>query len=153
MNNDDLKRVAFMLELMSKRIDAIDQRVNEMSKRIDEIASPSSYDDDEAWCFHGTQPTKPINPNAENYTLELRSGPYTIYRDDDEPDSEWQRRKDHLMDQRVMFLNGSGQIGTPEQVAHFEEIMAKIAKARSTENLSENHLTPLETTATLRSQQ
>jgi len=144
MNNDDLKRVAFMLELMSKRIDAIDQRVNEMSKRIDDIISPSVDDDDESWEGFGPKPEqRPVNPNAEAYTLELHHGPFTIYRDDGEPDGEWQRRKDHLMSQRITFLNGSGKTGTPEQAAYLEEIMERMQKARSPKNNSEK---PLATT-------
>ena len=137
-----------MLELMSKRIDAIDQRVNEMSKRIDELSKYPHDDGDDLMIGMLQQNSdKTINPNAENYTVELASGPYTIYRNDDESDQSWERRKDHMMDQRITFLNGSGQNGTPEQVAHLK----KLGLIES-ENISENPLTQLETTATLRPQ-
>jgi hypothetical protein len=85
--------------------------------------------DDSAWEGFGPKPEKtPINPNAEQYTLELHHGPYTIYRHDGESDKEWQRRKDHLMDQRITFLNGSGQNGTPEQVAYLQRIEERLGR-------------------------
>jgi hypothetical protein len=105
--------------------------LKEHERKIDEALQRSSYqeDDDDSYEGFGPKPERqPFNPNAETYTLELRNGPYTIRRDDGESDKEWQRRKDHLMDQRVTFLNGSGQNGTPEQVAYLQRIETRLGR-------------------------
>jgi len=125
----NLSTLAGFVERATKSLDRIDKTLKEHDRKIDEALQRSSYqDEDDSECEgFGPKPERqPFNPNAEKYTLELRSGPYTIHRDDGEPDSEWQRRKDHLMDQRVMFLNGSGQNGTPEQVAYLKRIEARL---------------------------
>jgi hypothetical protein len=118
-------KLAKFLEKMSKRLNEIDAS----NKKILEQIESGGDTDIDTWEGFGPKPERqPINPNAEKYTLELRTGPYTIHRDDGESDASWQRRKDHLMDQRVTFLNGSGQNGTPEQVAHIQRIEARLGR-------------------------
>ena len=117
-------------EKLSKFLEKISNRLTEIeaeNKRIKEQLENSIEEED--WEGFGPKPEcQPFNPNAETYTLELRNGPYTIRRDDGESDKEWQRRKDHLMDQRVTFLNGSGQNGTPEQVAYLQRIETRLGR-------------------------
>jgi hypothetical protein len=129
---DQLEKAATMFKRISESVDRIEKTLKEHERKIDEALKRSSYqdDDDDSECEgFGPKPERqPFNPNAEKYTLELRSGPYTIYRDEGEPDSEWQRRKDHLMDQRVTFLNGSGASGTPEQVAYLRRIEERLGR-------------------------
>jgi hypothetical protein len=129
---DQLEKAATMFKRISESVDRIEKTLKEHERKIDEAMKRSSYqddDDDSAWEGFGPKPEKtPINPNAEQYTLELHHGPYTIYRDDGESDKEWQRRKDHLMDQRVTFLNGSGVNGTPEQVAYLQRIEERLGR-------------------------
>jgi hypothetical protein len=100
------------------------------TKKISDIEDSFQSDsDDSAWEGFGPKPEKtPVNPNAEQYTLELHHGPYTIYRHDGESDKEWTRRKDHLMDQRITFLNGSGVNGTPEQAAYLQRIEERLGR-------------------------
>jgi hypothetical protein len=129
---DQLEKAATMFKRISESVDRIEKTLKDHERKIDEALKRSSYqddDDDSAWEGFGPKPEKtPINPNAEQYTLELHHGPYTIYRHDGESDKEWQRRKDHLMDQRITFLNGSGQNGTPEQVAYLQRIEERLGR-------------------------
>jgi len=129
---DQLEKAATMFKRISESVDRIEKTLKEHERKIDEALKRSPYqddDDDSAWEGFGPKPEKtPINPNAEQYTLELHHGPYTIYRHDGESDKEWTRRKDHLMDQRVTFLNGSGQNGTPEQVAYLQRIEERLGR-------------------------
>jgi hypothetical protein len=115
---------------MNKRLGSIEAMMKATTKKISDIEDSFQSDsDDSAWEGFGPKPEKTtINPNAEQYTLELHHGPYTIYRHDGESDKEWQRRKDHLMDQRITFLNGSGQNGTPEQVAYLQRIEERLGR-------------------------
>jgi hypothetical protein len=119
-------------EKLSKFLEKISNRLTEIeteNKRIVEQLESGGNTDIDTWEGFGPKPERqPFNPNAETYTLELHHGPYTIRRDDGESDKEWQRRKDHIMDQRVTFLNGSGQNGTPEQVAHLQRIEQRLGR-------------------------
>jgi hypothetical protein len=126
---DQLEKAATMFKRISESVDRIEKTLKEHERKIDEALQRSSYqeDDDDSYEGFGPKPEQqPFNPNTETYTLELRNGPYTIRRDDGESDASWQRRKEHLMDQRVTFLNGSGQNGTPEQVAYLQRIEARL---------------------------
>jgi hypothetical protein len=123
--------LAGFVERATKSLGRIEKTLKEHERKIDEALQRSSYQEDDDDSFEGFGPKperQPFNPNAETYTLELRNGPYTIRRDDGESDKEWQRRKDHLMDQRVTFLNGSGVNGTPEQVAYLQRIEARLGR-------------------------
>jgi hypothetical protein len=123
--------LAGFVERATKSLGRIEKTLKEHERKIDEALQRSSYqeDDDDSCEGFGPKPERqPFNPNAETYTLELRNGPYTIRRDDGESDASWQRRKEHLMDQRVTFLNGSGQNGTPEQVAYLQRIEARLGR-------------------------
>ena len=118
-------KLAKFLEKMSKRLNEIEAS----NKKILEQLESGGDTDIDTWEGFGPKPERqPFNPNAETYTLELHHGPYTIRRDDGESDKEWQRRKDHLMDQRVTFLNGSGVNGTPEQVAYLQRIEERLGR-------------------------
>jgi hypothetical protein len=118
-------KLAKFLEKMSKRLNEIEAS----NKKIMEELESGRDTDIDTWEGFGPKPERqPFNPNAETYTLELRNGPYTIRRDDGESDKEWQRRKEHLMDQRVTFLNGSGVNGTPEQVAYLQRIETRLGR-------------------------
>lgn len=128
---DQLEKAATMFKRISESVDRIEKTLKEHERKIDEALQRSSYQEDDGDSCEGFGPKperQPFNPNAETYTLELHHGPYTIRRDDGESDKEWQRRKDHLMDQRVTFLNGSGQNGTPEQVAHLQRIEQRLGR-------------------------
>lgn len=123
--------LAGFVERATKSLGRIEKTLKEHERKIDEALQRSSYqeDDDDSCEGFGPKPERqPFNPNAETYTLELRNGPYTIRRDDGESDKEWQRRKEHLMDQRVTFLNGSGVNGTPEQVAYLQRIETRLGR-------------------------
>jgi len=123
--------LAGFVERATKSLGRIEKTLKEHERKIDEALQRSSHqDDDDSDCEgFGPKPERqPFNPNAETYTLELHHGPYTIRRDDGESDKEWQRRKDHLMDQRVTFLNGSGVNGTPEQVAYLQRIEERLGR-------------------------
>ena len=118
-------KLAKFLEKISKRLNEIEAS----NKKIMEELESGRDTDIDTWEGFGPKPERqPFNPNAETYTLELRNGPYTIRRDDGESDKEWQRRKEHLMDQRVTFLNGSGVNGTPEQVAYLQRIETRLGR-------------------------
>ena len=128
---EQLEKTATMFKRISESVDRIEKTLKEHERKIDEALKRSSYQEDDDDSFEGFGPKpecQPFNPNAETYTLELRNGPYTIRRDDGESDKEWQRRKEHLMDQRVTFLNGSGVNGTPEQVAYLQRIEARLGR-------------------------
>jgi hypothetical protein len=123
--------LAGFVERATKSLGRIEKTLKEHERKIDEALQRSPYqenDDDSCEGFGPKPERQPFNPNAETYTLELRNGPYTIRRDDGESEKEWQRRKDHLMDQRVTFLNGSGVNGTPEQVAYLQRIEARLGR-------------------------
>jgi hypothetical protein len=123
--------LAGFVERATKSLGRIEKTLKEHERKIDEALQRSSYQENDDDSFEGFGPKperQPFNPNAETYTLELRNGPYTIRRDDGESEKEWQRRKDHLMDQRVTFLNGSGVNGTPEQVAYLQRIEARLGR-------------------------
>jgi len=130
MTDQKIEILFASIEKMNKRLGSIEAMMKATTKKISDIEdSFQSESDDSAWEGFGPKPEKtPINPNAEQYTLELHHGPYTIYRHDGESDKEWQRRKDHLMDQRITFLNGSGQNGTPEQVAYLQRIEERLGR-------------------------
>jgi hypothetical protein len=130
MTDQKIEILFASIEKMNKRLGSIEAMMKSTTKKISDIEdSFQSESDDSAWEGFGPKPEKtPINPNAEQYTLELHHGPYTIYRHDGESDKEWQRRKDHLMDQRITFLNGSGQNGTPEQVAYLQRIEERLGR-------------------------
>jgi len=118
------------IEKMNQRLGSIEATIKANNQKISDIEDflESGSDDSNCEGFGPKPDRQPFNPNAETYTLELHHGPYTIRRDDGESDKEWQRRKDHLMDQRVTFLNGSGQNGTPEQVAHLQRIETRLGR-------------------------
>jgi hypothetical protein len=130
MTDDKIGILFTTVEKINQRLGSIEAMMKATTKKISDIEeSLESDSDDSAWEGFGPKPEKtPINPNAEQYTLELHHGPYTIYRHDGDSDKEWQRRKDHLMDQRVTFLNGSGQNGTPEQVAYLKRIEERLGR-------------------------
>jgi hypothetical protein len=130
MTDQKIEILFASIEKMNKRLGSIEAMMKSTTKKISDIEdSFQSDNDDNAWEGFGPKPEKtPINPNAEQCTLELHHGPYTIYRHDGESDKEWQRRKDHLMDQRITFLNGSGQNGTPEQVAYLQRIEERLGR-------------------------
>jgi hypothetical protein len=130
MTDQKIEILFASIEKMNKRLGSIEAMMKSTTKKISEIEDSFQSDsDDSAWEGFGPKPEKtPVNPNAEQYTLELHHGPYTIYRHDGESDKEWQRRKDHLMDQRITFLNGSGQNGTPEQVAYLQRIEERLGR-------------------------
>jgi hypothetical protein len=130
MTDQKIEILFASIEKMNKRLGSIEAMMKATTKKISDIEdSFQSESDDSAWEGFGPKPEKtPVNPNAEQYTLELHHGPYTIYRHDGESDKEWQRRKDHLMDQRITFLNGSGQNGTPEQVAYLQRIEERLGR-------------------------
>jgi len=130
MTDDKIGILFTTVEKINQRLGSIEAMMKSTTKKISDIEDSFQSDsDDSAWEGFGPKPEKtPINPNAEQYTLELHHGPYTIYRHDGESDKEWQRRKDHLMDQRITFLNGSGQNGTPEQVAYLQRIEERLGR-------------------------
>ena len=130
MTDQKIEILFASIEKMNKRLGSIEAMMKATTKKISDIEDSFQSDsDDSAWEGFGPKPEKtPVNPNAEQYTLELHHGPYTIYRHDGESDKEWQRRKDHLMDQRITFLNGSGQNGTPEQVAYLQRIEERLGR-------------------------
>jgi hypothetical protein len=130
MTDQKIEILFASIEKMNKRLGSIEAMMKATTKKISDIEDSFQSDsDDSAWEGFGPKPEKtPINPNAEQYTLELHHGPYTIYRHDGESDKEWQRRKDHLMDQRITFLNGSGVNGTPEQVAYLKRIEERLGR-------------------------
>ena len=130
MTDQKIEILFASIEKMNKRLGSIEAMMKATTKKISDIEDSFQSDsDDNAWEGFGPKPEKtPINPNAEQYTLELHHGPYTIYRHDGESDKEWQRRKDHLMDQRITFLNGSGVNGTPEQVSYLQRIEERLGR-------------------------
>jgi hypothetical protein len=130
MTDQKIEILFASIEKMNKRLGSIEAMMKATTKKISDIEDSFQSDsDDSAWEGFGPKPEKTtINPNAEQYTLELHHGPYTIYRHDGESDKEWQRRKDHLMDQRITFLNGSGVNGTPEQVAYLQRIEERLGR-------------------------
>lgn len=115
-------KLSNFLEKISKRLTEIETSYKKISKQLERNS------DDDAWEGFGPKPEQqPFNPNAETYTLEVSYGPQTIRRDDDDDDKTWTRRKKDLMNRRVLFLNSSGVVGTPEQEAYLKEIYANMA--------------------------
>jgi hypothetical protein len=130
MTDQKIEILFASIEKMNKRLGSNEAMMKATTKKISDIEDSFQSDsDDSAWEGFGPKPEKtPVNPNAEQYTLELHHGPYTIYRHDGESDKEWTRRKDHLMDQRITFLNGSGVNGTPEQAAYLQRIEERLGR-------------------------
>lgn len=110
--NDEEARKDFVLGQLSQLRRDMNRELAEIRKELNELRHIRSKREKGA----DSQP-QPEEPDAdvESYSVQLESGPLTIHRDDGEPDNEWQRRKDHVLNQRVMFLNRSGKSGTPEQ--------------------------------------
>ena len=109
---DEEARKDFVLGQLSQLRRDMNRELAEIRKELNELRHTRSRRKKEA----DIQPqTEEPDANIESYSVELKNGPLTIYRDENEPDNEWQRRKDHELNQRVMFLNISGKSGTPEQ--------------------------------------
>ena len=117
------------VEKISKRLGSIEAMMKATTKKINDIEdSLESSGDDGPWEGFGPKPEQqPFNPNVETYTLEVSYGPQTIRRDDGEDDETWVGRKKCLMNRRVLFLNSSGVVGTPEQEAYLKEIYDRLA--------------------------
>ena len=114
-------KLSNFLEKISKRLTEIETSYKNISKQLERNS------DDGAWEGFGPKPEQqPFNPNAETYTLEVSYGPQTIRRDDGEDDNTWAGRKKCLMNRRVLFLNSSGVVGTPEQEASLKEIYDRL---------------------------
>jgi len=100
VTKEKLETVTVVLQKVLKRIEdgeAVNrERDSKIAFLLESSKSKSSSED-----FIPQQPKKPINPNAETYTLTLGHGPYTIYRNDGESDRDWAGRKKYLMNQRV----------------------------------------------------
>ena len=114
-------KLSNFLEKISKRLTEIETSHKKISKQLERNS------DDGPWEGFGPKPEQqPFNPNAETYTLEVSYGPQTIRRDDGEDDNTWAGRKKCLMNRRVLFLNSSGVVGTPEQEAYLKEIYDRL---------------------------
>ena len=114
-------KLSNFLEKISKRLTEIETSYKKISKQLERNSG------DDAWEGFGPKPEQqPFNPNAETYTLEVSYGPQTIRRDDDDDDETWAGRKKCLMNRRVLFLNSSGVVGTPEQEAYLKEIYDRL---------------------------
>jgi len=96
VTKEKLETVTVVLQKVLKRIEdgeAVNrERDSKIAFLLESSKSKSSSED-----FIPQQPKKPINPNAETYTLTLGHGPYTIYRNDGESDRDWAGRKKYLM--------------------------------------------------------
>ena len=128
---DNLLRLAAMVKRVSESVDRIEKTLKQHDHKIQQALEQSSQSernsDDGPWEGFGPKPEKrPFNPNAETYTLEVSYGPQTIRRDDGEDDNTWAGRKKCLMNRRVLFLNSSGVVGTPEQEACLKEIYDRL---------------------------
>ena len=128
---DNLLRLAAMVKRVSESVDRIEKTLKQHDHKIQQALEQSSQSernsDDGPWEGFGPKPEKqPFNPNAETYTLEVSYGPQTIRRDDDDDDETWAGRKKCLMNRRVLFLNSSGVVGTPEQEAYLKEIYDRL---------------------------
>jgi hypothetical protein len=128
---DNLLRLAAMVKRVSESVDRIEKTLKQHDHKIQRALEQSSQSernsDDGPWEGFGPKPEKqPFNPNAETYTLEVSYGPQTIRRDDGEDDNTWAGRKKCLMNRRVLFLNSSGVVGTPEQEAYLKEIYDRL---------------------------
>lgn len=128
---DNLLRLAAMVKRVSESVDRIEKTLKQHDHKIQQALEQSSQSernsDDGVWEGFGPKPEQqPFNPNAETYTLEVSYGPQTIRRDDDDDDETWAGRKKCLMNRRVLFLNSSGVVGTPEQEAYLKEIYDRL---------------------------
>lgn len=123
---EKLETVTAVLQKMLKRIEDSETMNKERDSKIAFLLEVSNSKSSSSEDFIPQPPKKPVNPNAEGYTLELAKGPYTIRRDDGESDQTWAGRKKHLMTQRVQFLNVTGVTGTPEQSDYFNEIYGRL---------------------------
>ena len=128
---DNLLRLAAMVKRVSESVDRIEKTLKQHDHKIQQALEQSSQSernsDDGPWEGFSPKPEKqPFNPNAETYTLEVSYGPQTIRRDDGEDDNTWAGRKKCLMNRRVLFLNSSGVVGTPEQEAYLKEIYDRL---------------------------
>jgi hypothetical protein len=128
---DNLLRLAAMVKRVSESVDRIEKTLKQHDHKIQRALEQSSQSernsDDGPWEGFGPKPEQqPSNPNAETYTLEVSYGPQTIRRDDGEDDNTWAGRKKCLMNRRVLFLNSSGVVGTPEQEAYLKEIYDRL---------------------------
>ena len=128
---DNLLRLAAMVKRVSESVDRIEKTLKQHDHKIQQALEQSSQSernsDDGPWEGFGPKPEQqPFNPNAETYTLEVSYGPQTIRRDDGEDDNTWAGRKKCLMNRRVLFLNSSGVVGTPEQEAYLKEIYDRL---------------------------
>lgn len=128
---DNLLRLAAMVKRVSESVDRIEKTLKQHDRKIQQALEQSSRSernsDDGSWEGFGPKPEQqPFDPNAETYTLEVSYGPQTIRRDDGEDDNTWAGRKKCLMNRRVLFLNSSGVVGTPEQEAYLKEIYDRL---------------------------
>ena len=128
---DNLLRLAAMVKRVSESVDRIEKTLKQHDHKIQQALEQSSQSernsDDGPWEGFGPKPEQqPFNPNAETYTLEVSYGPQTIRRDDGEDDNTWAGRKKCLKNRRVLFLNSSGVVGTPEQEAYLKEIYDRL---------------------------
>lgn len=125
------EKLTLFLGKLTKRLDAIEAANKKISQRLEEMADSkgSGSDDDSDWEGFGPKPVrKPINPNAETYTVELSHGPFTIYRDDGENDEEWEGRKRGVRNDRAEYLNSIGAKGFPEQEEKLERMRENLRK-------------------------
>jgi len=119
------EKLAILLGKVAKRLDAIEAENKKINQRMEEMddCRGGGSDDDSDWEGFGPKPVqKPINPNAETYTVELSHGPFTIYRDDGESEEEWEGRKRGVRNDRAEYLNSIGVNGSPEQEEKLERM-------------------------------
>lgn len=126
------EKLTILLGKLAKRLDAIEAENKKINQRLEEMADrrKGGSDDDSDWEGFGPKPVqKPINPNAETYTVELSHGPFTIYRNDDDDDEEWEGRKRSVRNDRAEYLNSIGAKGFPEQVEKLERMRENLRRA------------------------
>ncbi len=133
---DEEARKDFVLGQLSQLRRDMNRELAEIRKELNELRKTRFKKRKEA----DSQPEpesseNPITEDGESYTVELKEGPFTIYRDENEPDKEWERRKQHVDNQRVTFLNTSGKSGTPEQIKYFNQMNSSRNQTNSIQNL------------------